>query len=183
MNTLHAILESTPTVVFLTIALCAFVFLCGTYLLGHDHTEVSHGVDHGHDSPGFFSPRVISIFCLAFGAGGAAASILGWSVLWATYVAFAAGLLLGLTAYSLLNLLYKQQANSLVTNAKLVGCLGQVVTRIPPNGCGEVTFIAAGQSMTQLASSAHHVELSVGKRVKILTVSGSALLVEAIAEA
>lgn len=176
------ILDSTPMIVFLSIAIASFVFVCGSFLLGHDHDgEVDHdsgGADHDLSTLSLFSSKVLAIFSLAFGAGGSIASIYGLNVLWATLIGLVCGAVLGLTAYLALKLLYLQQVNSMVSDSSLLGCIGHVVTRIPEHGCGEVTFISQGQSLTQLAASAHHVELKAGTRVKIVSVGGNALQVE-----
>ena len=182
---LQSVLESTPTVVFLSIAVCSFVFVCGSFLLGHDqdgdsgHDHDLGGGAHEYSTVSLFSSKVLAIFGLAFGAGGSIACIYGLNILWSTLIALVSGAVLGLIAYLALELLYKQQVNSLVTDASLVGCLGHVVTKIPADGCGEVSFISQGQSMTQLAASVHHVELKAGTRVKIVSVGGNALQVEA----
>jgi len=182
---LQTILDSTPTIVFLSIAVASFLFVCGNFLLGHDAdgtTGLDHDISgsaHDYSTVSLFSTKVLAIFGLAFGAGGSIASISGLNILWATLIGLVSGATLGLVAYLALKLLYQQQVNSLVTDSSLVGCFGHVVTRIPSDGCGEVTFISQGQSITQLAASVDHVELKVGTRIKIVSVGGNALQVEA----
>ena len=192
---LHSVLQSTQTMVFMSIAAASFLFVCASFFMGgHDHDhDVSHDVGHDHDHGGhdhggthefstvsFFSPKVLSIFTLAFGASGAVASVFGCKAVVCTTIGLVSGFLLALVALYALRLLYSQQANSLVTNSAIVGVTARVTTRIPSYGVGEITLVAARQSMTRLARSKGGREISTGVSVKVLEVSGDALVVEPV---
>ncbi len=193
MNTLQSIFQSTQMIVYLSIAGMAMLFLLVSFFFGggHDHDgEVAdHDHDHDHDAGGahsystvsVFSPKVLCIFLLAFGSGGAVASVYGARPHWSVVIALLSGFAVGAVALYSLRLLYSQQANSLVTNADIVGAVGQVTTRIPSGGVGEITFVAARQSTTRLARMANGGELPAGRQAKIMAVSGDALLVEPVA--
>ena len=189
METLKILLQSTQGMVFAIIALVSFVFIVlGSLFGGHDHDgDAGHDHEagdhddgaHGFSTVSFFSPKVLSIFFLAFGAGGSIATAYGRGPAASSGIGLACGVVVGFVALHAMRLLYNQQANSLITNQDLEGKVGQVVTRIPHDGIGEVTFVVSGQSMTRLARS-NGVEVVNGKRVKILSVSGDALLVEPV---
>jgi membrane protein implicated in regulation of membrane protease activity len=189
MKIIETLFQSTQTVVFLTIALIGFVFLLFTSLFGGDHDH-DHDMDHDHDhdiggahefsTVSFFSPKILCIFLVAFGAAGTIASAYGLRPLWSTLIGFGSGLVIGFAALMGLRLLYSQQVNSLVTNEGIVGKVGRVITRIPQHGIGEITFVMSQQSITRLARSYSGAEIPVGRAVKILSASGDALEVESV---
>ncbi|MDO8482650.1 MAG: NfeD family protein [bacterium] len=189
MKTLEILLQSPQGMVFCIIALVSFVFIIlGSFGGGHDHGEVGHdhvagdhdGSAHEFTTVSFFSIKVLSIFFLAFGAGGIIATAYGRGPAASTGIGLVCGVIVGFIALYAMRALYSQQANSLVTNQDIEGKVGQVVTRIPYDGIGEVSFLAAGQLVTRLARSKDRTELTNGKRVKIVSVSGDALLVEPV---
>ena len=189
MKTLELLLQTTQGMVFSAIAFISFLFIIiGSFFGGHDHDgDVGH--DHsadGHDGAhefstvSFFSPKVLAIFFLAFGAGGVIATSYGQGPAASSGIGFLCGVVVGFVALHVMRLLYRQQANSLITNQEIEGSMGEVVTRIPYDGLGQVTLVVAGQSMTRLARSKSGTELGNGKRVKVVSASGDALLVEPV---
>ncbi len=187
MKTLEILLQSTQGMVFSAIALVSFLFIIiGSFGGGHDHGDVGHDHDGDHDGSAhefttvsFFSIKVLSIFFLAFGAGGIIATAYGRGPAASTGTGLVCGVVIGFIALYTMRALYSQQANSLITNRDIEGKVGQVVTRIPYDGVGEITFVAAGQATTRLARS-NGIEITNGKRVKIVSASGDALLVEPV---
>src|SRR5215208_4549584 len=82
--------------VFLGIAAVGFVFLMVSLFFGevfeHFDTSLDHDLDHG--GPGFFSPRVMSVFVTAFGGVGAVATFYKIGPVPASLLGFASGLVL-----------------------------------------------------------------------------------------
>jgi hypothetical protein len=82
--------------VFLAIATVGFLFLMVSLFFGeifeHFDTSLDHDLDHG--GPGFFSPRVMSVFVTTFGGAGAIATFYGWSPVPASVVGFGSGVAL-----------------------------------------------------------------------------------------
>jgi hypothetical protein len=182
---MQLLLTSVQLMVFIALALASFVFLTASLFFGGDHDH-DHDHDHGHDHGGaghafatvsFFSPKVISVFLLAFGATGAISSVYGRGPLFSTVVGVAGGLVVASVAFWALRLLYGQQANSLLTNSRIVGAVGTVVTRISPREVGEVSLVVDSQRVTRLARSATGDEIPAGKSVCVKSVAGDALLV------
>jgi membrane protein implicated in regulation of membrane protease activity len=180
------LVNSLQLMVFISLALASFVFLTGSLLFGggHDHDH-DHGHDHGgvsHDftTISFFSPKVISIFLLAFGATGAISSVYGRGPLFSTVVGIVGGLVVASVAYWALHIFYAQQVNSLPMNSQIVGAIGTVVTRISPRDVGEVSLVVASQRVTRLARSANGDEIPAGRSVSVKSVAGDALLVEPV---
>jgi membrane-bound ClpP family serine protease len=82
--------------------------------------------------------------------------------------------------YFLLNLIYKQQASSLVQTSSAIGQLGVVETSIAADAPGEVSLNVTGQYMTYIAKSAQGKAIPKGKTVKVVSHVGSELVVEEV---
>ena len=126
--------------VFLAIAGAGFVFLLVSLLFGEIFEHFEGGIDHDleHGGPGFFSPRVLSVFVTAFGGVGAIATYYGLSPLPASAVGVGSGLALSGIVLVFARFLYRQQATSEVRTTDLVGQSARVVITIPPGGVGQV---------------------------------------------
>jgi membrane-bound ClpP family serine protease len=176
--------------IFLAIAIGSFILIAGSFLFGHDHDtdhgDVGHGVDGhdvGHDMEptiSFFSLKVIATLTMGFGAAGAIARQYGADYLVASLIGLGVGIVLSLLMYFLLDIIYKQQASSLVQTSSAIGQTGIVQTGIAPGEFGEVSLNLAGQYMTYLAKSAAGKNIPKGRTVKVVGAVGSELLVEEV---
>ncbi len=176
--------------IFLAIALGSFILIAGSFLFGHDHDadhgDAGHGVDGhdiGHDMEptiSFFSVKVIATLTMGFGAAGAIARLYGADYLIASLIGLGIGIVLSLVMYLLLDIIYKQQASSLVQTSSAIGQIGIVQTGIAPGGSGEVSLNVAGQYMTYLAKSAEGKDIPKGRTVKVVSIVGSELIVEEV---
>lgn len=177
--------------IFLAIAIGSFILIAGSFLFGHDH-DTDHG-DAGHGGDGhdighdmeptisFFSLKVIATLTMGFGAAGAIARQYGADYLISSLIGLGVGIVLSLLMYFLLDIIYKQQASSLVQTTSAIGQEGIVQTGIAQGGCGEVSLNVGGQYMTYLAKSAAGTNIPKGKTVKVVRVVGSELVVEEVA--
>src|SRR5437867_3760007 len=119
--------------VFVAIALAAFILVAGAFLFGHDHDtghdhgDSSHDVDAGGEPTiSIFSTKAIGTLLMGFGAAGAIAMHYGLSHIPASLIGLVCGLVLGSLMYGIQVLFYKQQASSLVPTSSALGCTGTV---------------------------------------------------------
>lgn len=143
-----------------------------------DHPDVE-GDFHG-PAVGIFSPKVIAIFLVGFGAGGGVATNYDAGPLLATAAAIATGMGVGGIGVLLLRVFYKQQASSEIDKNDALGAIGTVTNEVPPGGAGEVTVSVKGQLMTYICRSPNNLVLHRGARVKIHRIEGPDMIVEAI---
>src|SRR5512138_882377 len=108
--------------IFISIALAAFVIVGGSFLFGHDVDSDHDGGDMGHDTDAggaeatisIFSTKVIGTLLMGFGAAGAIAVHYGAAYIVASIIGVVFGALLGGLMYLVLGLFYSQQSTSLV---------------------------------------------------------------------
>ncbi len=170
--------------IFIAIALASFLLVAGSFLFGghdgdHDvHQDFSHDGADADPTISFFSPRVIGTLTMGFGAAGAIARYYGANNLVASLWGLGTGVALAFVMYQMMNLIYKQQASSLVATETTLGKTGLVTTAIDANGIGEVSLTIEGQYKTYLAKSARGKAIAKGSTIKIVSVVGSQLVVE-----
>src|SRR6266404_5248022 len=172
-------------IIFISIAIAAFILVTGSFLFGHDH-DVGHDHDAGHDAGSgdseatisIFSTKVLATLLMGFGAAGAIARHYELGYLVSSLMGLLCGVLLGGVMYLVLGVFYKQQASSLVATSAAVGCTGQVTVSITKQGQGEVSLQVEGQYNTYLASSADGSPLAKGQMVRVVKTFGDRLVVE-----
>lgn len=134
--------------------------------------------DHGHlaaDHPHAISGTTIATFITGFGAGG----ILGhygleWNVLPGLGLAVGSGLVLAFAAYLVLDWIFSQtQAGSEFRGEEVVGRMAEVITPIPENGTGEITFLVKGQRETGPARAIDGISVARGVTVVIEKIVGT----------
>jgi len=169
---------------FITVFLAGLAYIVLSWMFGSIFGgEAAHLDDSGSDMDGhetstisIFSPRIIAIFCVGFGAAGylfrtqydnqLGAILAGL----ATGTAFAALFLLGM------KLLHNQQASSNIDAASAVGQTGVITTDFSEEGLGEVGVTISGQYVTCLCQGSEH--FSRGTRVIVKNKQGPYLFVE-----
>jgi membrane protein implicated in regulation of membrane protease activity len=171
--------------IFIAIALGAFILIAGSFLLGHDHdADHDHG-DVGHEfsaeheaTVSFFSTKTLATFLMGFGAAGAIAVHYGANQLIASLVGVGCGLVLGFLMYCVLGFFYSQQASSLVPTSNATGATGTVTVSIADGQLGEVSLCVDGQYVTYSASSKDSQPIPKGQLVRVVRTVGSQLIVE-----
>jgi hypothetical protein len=150
--------------------------------LDHDHDVGGADGQDGslHDEPtmSIYSPKIISTFVMTFGAFGFIATYFGFGPILASASGMLGGFALAGTTYAGLNLLYQQQANSVVSTSSTVGQVGVVVVAIDANSLGKVDVSLGSKRLTCLARSSNGRAISQGRTVVVLANHGSELLVE-----
>lgn len=165
--------------VFLAIAAVGFLFLMVSLFFGeifeHFDTSLDHDLDHG--GPGFFSPRVMSVFVTTFGGAGAIATFYGWSPVPASVVGFGSGVALSSLVLAFARFLYRQQASSDMRATDLVGQAGRVVVAIPAGGVGQVRCRVGEELIDKIAQTRDGTLIPENAAVKIEEVLGETVIV------
>lgn len=171
-------------ITFGTIGLAGLIVLAFSALFGGhgDHVDGDvHALDHhgvNDDVVSVFSPKIMAVFCVGFGAAGTIAAVLGADVFVSAFSGAGSGLILAAIAFFALSYMHKQQANSLVASDTVVGRSGRVTTAIPSQGVGEVGLTVQQQYGTHMARSKDGGPISTGQVVKVLGRTGGVLEVE-----
>lgn len=154
---------------------------------GHDSVGTGGHADSGFDSDGvpgitFFSPTVLASFVTTFGAFGLILSeIPAMSSVWVNApISFIAGLAISLLVLWGMNKIFRNtQSSSEGKVAKLIGQTAAIISPIPENGVGEISYIQSGSRYTAPARDEKGGAIPNGKTVKITRIVGSQFYVEA----
>lgn len=145
---------------------------------GHAEAGLSH---EGEPGLSFFSPTVLATFVTAFGAVGMILTkIDATSSVWISApISFVSGLLIALVVLVFFNWVFsKTQSSSESRVAKLIGQTAAIITPIPENGVGEISYVQSGSRYTAAARSERGGAIGAGKTVKITRIVGSQFFVE-----
>jgi membrane protein implicated in regulation of membrane protease activity len=161
----------------------------GHFFGGHDggadvgtggHAEA--GYDHsGVPGISFFSPTVLACFVTAFGACGLILSrIEGTRNIWISApISAVAGVVMAGAAFLLFNAMFKRTQSSSESRIRdLVGQTASIITPIPPDGVGEISYIHGGTRYTAPARTESGLAISAGKPVRITRIVGTQYYVE-----
>jgi hypothetical protein len=184
------LLQSTQLTVFGTILAAGFVYLISSFAIGAiGGSDDGHGGDHadGNDTVegdhtgevvSVFSPRVIAIFLVGFGAGGAIATANEMSAFISTISAIVSGLGMGTGGLVVMRMIYKQQVSSDVSTSDAIGSHGTVMVDIVPGSFGSVDVSVRGHVLTLTAyASDPAMTYRKGQRVRIISVTSSDAIV------
>jgi len=154
---------------------------------GHDSLDAGGHAEGGlsHDGePGisFFSPVVLASFVTAFGAVGLILTKIDatHSVWISAPISAVSGFVIALGVLWLFNLMFsKTQSSSESRVTSLIGHTAAIITPIPENGVGEISYVQSGSRYTAAARSEKGATISAGRTVKITRIVGSQFFVEA----
>jgi len=138
----------------------------------------------GHDGvPGIsiFSPTVLASFVTAFGAFGLIFDkIEATKSVWISApLSFFGGLAVAMVFFWLFNAMFKKTEGSSESRvAMLIGQTAAIVTPIPENGVGEISYTQAGSRYTAPARADKGGTIGGGKTVKITRIVGTQFFVE-----
>jgi membrane protein implicated in regulation of membrane protease activity len=158
----------------------------GHLLGGHDVVGTDGQADSGTDSGGvpgvsIFSPTVLASFVTAFGAFGMIlASFPATQSVWINAPgAFIGGLLVAFLVVWLFNLMFrKTQSSSEGRVTQLIGQTAAIISPIPENGVGEISYVQSGSRYTAPARNEKGRPMPNGKTVKITRIVGTQFFVE-----
>jgi len=156
-------------------------------LAGHDSVGTGGHADAGFDSDGvpgitFFSPVVLATFVTAFGAFGLVFSeVKATSSVWFNApISFVGGLgIAGVVLWLVNSIFRKTQSSSEGRVGKLVGQTAAIISPIPENGVGEISYVQSGSRYTAPARDEKGGAIASGKTVKITRIVGTQFYVEA----
>lgn len=171
----------SPMTIFLAIGAVGLLFTLVSFLFGEifEALEFDGDFDHeiGHDGPGFFSVRVISIFITAFGGFAAIATSRGVGPLASSLIGIAGGVLLGGVVYFFARFLYSQQASSTISSDDLLGLTAQVIVSIPAGGAGQIRCIVGEEMVDKIAQSEDGSPIPLNASVRIIRIAGESVIV------
>ena len=156
------------------------------------HAEVHMGMDgqadgglgnDGVQGISFFSPTVLASFITAFGAFGLIfIRVEATSSVWINApLSFVCGLSVALLVLWLFNAMFKKMEGSSESRvAQLIGMKAAIVTPIPANGVGEISYTQAGSRYSAPARSEKGGTIAGGQTVKITRIVGTQFFVEQI---
>ena len=160
-----------------------FTAIAGHFFGGHDAHVLGSG---GHaeagadtsDAPGVsvFSPTIIAAFITSFGGLGVIftqmeATKSPWVS--APLAIAGAAVIAGSFLLVLRSVMTKTQSSSEPQVADLVGVTATIITPIPENGVGEISYVYAGSRYTAAAREENGATVPNGRPVKITRVVGS----------
>jgi membrane-bound ClpP family serine protease len=155
---------------------------------GHDGVDVGTGghAEAGFDNSGvpgisFFSPTVLASFVTAFGAFGMIfTKIELTSSVWASApLSIVCGAVIASGVFWVFNTMFtKTQSSSESRVGSLAGQTASIMTPIPENGVGEISYVQGGSRYTAPARSEKGRAIAAGQTVKITRVVGTQFYVE-----
>jgi membrane protein implicated in regulation of membrane protease activity len=164
--------------------------IAGHFFGGHDGADVGTGghAEAGFDHSGvpglsFFSPTVLASFMTAFGAFGLIFSKLEvTSSVWASApLSLVCGGLVASGVFWLFNSMFKKTQSSSESHvASLVGQTASIISPVPENGVGEISYVQGGSRYSAPARSEKGVAIGAGKPVKVTRIIGTQFYVEEI---
>jgi len=182
-------------IIYIICLVFGLIFTLFSAVAGHlfgGHAEAPVGTDGQADSgfgndgvPGMslLSPTVMATFVTAFGAFGLILSEIPLtnSPWISAPLAFAGGLGVALIVLWLFNAMFKRTEGS--SESRVVQLIGQraaIVSPIPANGVGEISYTQAGSRYSAPAREEHGRALANGQTVKITRIVGSQFFVEPV---
>ena len=167
-------------IVFICLGIVGLMmFLFASMFGGHDHSDMGHDFgDHdvAHDTgPSFFSAFSLAFFLTGFGGAGTLMKASGWATIPSSLIALLAGSALWALAFLFMSMLHRQQADSTVTSAKLVGAVGVVTIPISVEShLGKIQCAACSEELIVRCDE----EVGAGARVRIVESAGGIYLVK-----
>ncbi len=189
----HQSTEQGITIIYAICLVAGLIFTLLSAVVGHlfgGHGDAQVGMDGqadagvGHDGvPGisFLSPTVLASFVTAFGALGLIfCKIDATSSPWLNApLSFVGALGVALAVLWLFNTIFKRTEGSSESRvAMLIGMTAAIVTPIPENGVGEISYTQAGSRYTAPARNEKGGSIAGGKTVKITRIVGTQFYVE-----
>ncbi len=155
---------------------------------GHDSVGGGGHAEAGLDTDGmpgmsFFSPTILASFITAFGASGIILSeIRATSSVWVSApISFFDAFFLALGVLWLFNLIFKKgQSSSEGCVAELIGKTAAIISPIPANGVGEISYVQFGSRYTAPARDEKGGAIPSGQTVKITRIVGTQFYVETV---
>jgi len=148
---------------------------------GHDAVGTGGQADAGMNSDGmpgasFFSTTVLAYFITAFGAFGLVLSeIPATQSVWLNApLSFIGGLLIAWLVWWGMNKMFRgAHSSSEGRVADLIGQTAAIISPIPANGVGEISYVQSGSRYTAPARDEKGEPIAMGQTVKITRIVGT----------
>lgn len=148
-----------------------------TLLLGEVLDVFDFAMEIG-DGGGPLSGPVLGIGLTAFGATGMLTQVYDWPTLLGALTSGVSALAFGALGWWALALVHRQTGSTDQTMSSMAGRLGEVTTRISPDGIGEVLLTSADSTRHVLARSQDGTEIAPGTVVRVVQTYGGSVIVE-----
>ena len=166
------------TILYFSLFAIGVLFVIVTSVLGGGDAEIAADT-HSVDVP-LLSPTILAAFVTGFGGVGAILRITAdLPILAEVALAAVGGLALAGVGLLLMGAITRQtQVGSEYATNDLVGASAEVITPIPAGGLGEVAYIKKGTRSNAPARSLDGQAIPRNSDVRIVSVSGTTLVVE-----
>lgn len=160
---------------------CVLFFVLSS-MFGHDDGggDVSDdgGLTHGDNGPSLLSLRNLLLFGIGFGAAGAVATHMGYSLIASSLAGFVFGMTVALAGWWFYRAIGRQQGSTNTDTRNLIGKPALVTTHIPPGRMGQVAAQDEYGGRVYLdARSNEGVEINEGEPVIITEAFGNTVTV------
>lgn len=162
---------------YFAIMATGIILLLLTLILGEIFDVFDFGFDIG-DGAGPFSGPVLGIGLTAFGAAGMLTRVYDWPTLLGAITAGVSALAFGGLGWWMLALIHRQTGSTDQTMSSMAGRLGEVTTRITPEGIGEVLLTSSDSTRHVLARSKDGQDIPPGTVVRVIQTYGGSVIVE-----
>jgi len=152
-----------------------FYALIAIFLGDHGGVD-SHDIGHeGAEGVSPLKPIVIATFITLFGGFGTIGHFMSNAAAILVFLFALAMGLIGASAifYTVVVPMYKCQSNSVVSSESIKNALADVITPIPSDGLGEVTYVVGTSRYTSPAKSLNQEEIQKGCAVVIIDIKDS----------
>lgn len=173
---LSRLVGNTMLLYFVIMAL-GIVLLLATLVLGEILDVVDIGVDAG-DGAGPLSGPVLGIGLTAFGATGMLTRVYDFPTFLGAITSGVSALAFGALGWWLMAMIHRQTGSTDQTISSMRDRLGEVTTRISPDGIGEVLLTSSDSTRHVLARSRDGQDIAPGTVVRVVETYGGSVIVE-----
>lgn len=162
---------------YFVIMALGIILLLTTLVLGEIMDVFDFGIDIG-DGTSPLSGPVLGIGLTAFGATGMLTRVYDWPTFLGAVTSGVSALAFGALGWWMLAIIHRQTGSTEQTISSMRGRLGEVTTRISPDGIGEVLLTSSDSTRHMLARSRGGQEIAPGTVVRVVETYGGSVIVE-----
>lgn len=170
-------LVGTGMLLYFVIMALGIGLLLLTLILGEILDIFDFGLDVG-DGAGPLSGPVLGIGLTAFGATGMLTRVYDFPTLLGALTSAVSALAFGALGWWILAIIHRQTGSTTQAISSMRGRLGEVTTRIAPDGIGEVLLTTSASTRHVLARSRGGQEIAPGTVVRVVETYGGSVIVE-----
>ena len=170
-------------IVFATIFGVGFLVLILSMIFGHD-TDIDMDahvgdLDSGTSGPSIFSPKMIALLMVGFGAFGFGyRATTDASMFHSSMAGIGGAAILGIVGYLIIRAFYASQESSTISDNDIIGQHANIIDEIQKDSNGQVACVIRGREITFLARTADGSGIAKGHPVRIISKTGNVVTVE-----